>query len=142
MQKALAQMRASLPFALRGIDADNGSEFVNLHLYRYCQREGIQFTRRRLTPPAGADVAGERASDLRSVDPAGPVDSDTPAAHKVLGGRTPRGAHRLHRHDGGSGNFSNVSTKDPKVTFLDNLTGPTRQMPGCLGWVVRLYSGP
>jgi hypothetical protein len=47
VQKALAEMRACLPFALKGIDADNGSEFINLHLYRYCQDQAIQFTRGR-----------------------------------------------------------------------------------------------
>jgi hypothetical protein len=47
VQEALAQMRAQLPFRLQGIDSDNGSEFINAHLYRYCQAEGIQFTRGR-----------------------------------------------------------------------------------------------
>jgi hypothetical protein len=47
VQKALADMRAALPFLLKGIDADNGSEFINLHLYRYCQSHAIQFTRGR-----------------------------------------------------------------------------------------------
>ncbi len=47
VQQALAEMRQALPFALRGIDSDNGSEFINAHLYRYCQAEGIQFTRGR-----------------------------------------------------------------------------------------------
>ncbi len=47
VQRALAEMRQALPFALRGIDSDNGSEFINAHLYRYCQAEAIQFTRGR-----------------------------------------------------------------------------------------------
>jgi len=47
VQKALADMRAALPFPLKGIDADNGSEFINLHLYGYCQSHAIQFTRGR-----------------------------------------------------------------------------------------------
>ena len=44
---ALEEMRRALPFALRGIDSDNGSEFINAHLVRYCQGHGIQFTRGR-----------------------------------------------------------------------------------------------
>jgi hypothetical protein len=32
---------------LRGIDSDNGSEFINQTLYGYCVREGITFTRSR-----------------------------------------------------------------------------------------------
>jgi hypothetical protein len=47
VQEALEELRQRLPFALRGIDSDNGSEFINAHLYRYCQRHGIQFTRGR-----------------------------------------------------------------------------------------------
>jgi hypothetical protein len=37
----------ALPFLLEGIDSDNGSEFINEHLYRYCQQQQIQFTRGR-----------------------------------------------------------------------------------------------
>lgn len=47
VQEALARLRAGLPFALKGIDSDNGSEFINYHLYAYCQAEAIQFTRGR-----------------------------------------------------------------------------------------------
>jgi hypothetical protein len=47
VRDALEEMRQALPFALRGIDADNGSEFINRHLYGYCQGHGIQFTRGR-----------------------------------------------------------------------------------------------
>jgi hypothetical protein len=44
---ALEEMRLALPFKLLGIDSDNGSEFINGQLYRYCQRFQIQFTRGR-----------------------------------------------------------------------------------------------
>jgi hypothetical protein len=44
---ALKDLRARLPFALQGIDSDNGSEFINDNLLEYCQREGITFTRSR-----------------------------------------------------------------------------------------------
>ncbi len=40
--KALDEMASSLPFSLKGIDSDNGSEFINWHLLRYCQRNKIQ----------------------------------------------------------------------------------------------------
>jgi hypothetical protein len=43
----LDQIRRELPFELAGIDSDNGSEFINDHLVRYCKREAIQFTRGR-----------------------------------------------------------------------------------------------
>jgi hypothetical protein len=43
----LEAMRQALPFRLRGIDSDNGSEFLNHHLVRYCRAGQIQFTRGR-----------------------------------------------------------------------------------------------
>jgi hypothetical protein len=44
---ALKDLRAQMPFALQGIDSDNGSEFINDNLLEYCQHEGITFTRSR-----------------------------------------------------------------------------------------------
>jgi hypothetical protein len=44
---ALKDIRTVLPFTLSAIDSDNGSEFINAHLFRYCRQEGIQFTRGR-----------------------------------------------------------------------------------------------
>ena len=40
-------MSKALPFPLLGLDSDNGGEFINQHLYSYCQRNGITFTRSR-----------------------------------------------------------------------------------------------
>lgn len=44
---ALEAVRERLPFPLLGIDSDNGSEFLNEHLVRFCAREQITFTRGR-----------------------------------------------------------------------------------------------
>lgn len=44
---ALHTIRQELPFPLKAIDSDNGSEFINYHLFRYCQKEHIRFTRGR-----------------------------------------------------------------------------------------------
>jgi hypothetical protein len=44
---ALEAMRRSLPFPLRAIDSDNGSEFINHHLVDYCRKRKIAFTRSR-----------------------------------------------------------------------------------------------
>lgn len=44
---AIHDMRRRFPFAMLGLDSDNGSEFINHELYGYCQREGIKFTRSR-----------------------------------------------------------------------------------------------
>ncbi len=53
VQQAIDDIRRQLPFDLLAIDSDNGSEFINNHLYRYCQgdptqdRASMQFTRGR-----------------------------------------------------------------------------------------------
>ncbi|MGH7410415.1 MAG: integrase [Candidatus Methylomirabilis sp.] len=47
IQQALDEMREVLPFTLQGIDSDNGSEFINGHLFGYCRDQKIQFTRGR-----------------------------------------------------------------------------------------------
>jgi hypothetical protein len=44
---AIQDARRRLPFPLLGIDSDNGSEFINDQLYRYCLEEEITFTRGR-----------------------------------------------------------------------------------------------
>jgi len=44
---AIEQMRLGLAFRLQGIDSDNGSEFLNDQLVRYCRTHRIQFTRGR-----------------------------------------------------------------------------------------------
>lgn len=47
VRDALHNMRPELPFPLKGIDSDNGSEFINELLYNYCLVEQITFTRSR-----------------------------------------------------------------------------------------------
>ena len=44
---ALTEISAGFPFPIRGIDSDNGSEFINDHLLRYCDEHKITFTRSR-----------------------------------------------------------------------------------------------
>lgn len=45
--EAINEVKPSLPFPILGIDSDNGGEFINAHLMRYCEREHITFTRGR-----------------------------------------------------------------------------------------------
>jgi len=45
--ETLEQIRTGLPFALRALDVDNGSEFVNDRLIEYCLSHGIELTRSR-----------------------------------------------------------------------------------------------
>jgi hypothetical protein len=44
---ALEQGRDRLPFPLLGLDSDNGTEFLNAHLVRWCAQEQLTFTRSR-----------------------------------------------------------------------------------------------
>jgi hypothetical protein len=45
--EAIRLARRRLPFPLRGLDSDNGSEFINDQLVRYCSDERLTFTRGR-----------------------------------------------------------------------------------------------
>lgn len=45
--RALERVRTGLPMALLGLDSDNGGEFINRTLFRYCSTEQITFTRSR-----------------------------------------------------------------------------------------------
>jgi hypothetical protein len=44
---AIQRIRERLPFPLRGLDCDNGSEFINSDLLRYCEQQRLTFTRAR-----------------------------------------------------------------------------------------------
>ncbi len=44
---ALKEIRKRTPFEWRGLDSDNGQEFINRILYKYCRREKLEFTRSR-----------------------------------------------------------------------------------------------
>ena len=45
--EALKHIIAKIPFPIRGIDSDNGAEFINAHLIRFCAQNSITFTRSR-----------------------------------------------------------------------------------------------
>ena len=47
VQRALNEIATTLPFALLGVDSDNGSEFINWHLKGWCDQRQIQLTRGR-----------------------------------------------------------------------------------------------
>jgi hypothetical protein len=47
VQQALDEIEGVLPFPLLGVDSDNGSEFINWHLKRWCEQKQIQLTRGR-----------------------------------------------------------------------------------------------
>lgn len=44
---ALDDIHASLPYKMRGLDSDNGSEFKNFDMVRWCAQKDVAFTRSR-----------------------------------------------------------------------------------------------
>src|SRR4051794_7163345 len=44
---AIPEVVNGMPFPVRGIDCDNGGEFINDQLYRYCRQHELTFTRSR-----------------------------------------------------------------------------------------------
>jgi hypothetical protein len=90
VQTALDEIRQTLPFRLRGIDSDNGSEFINDHLYRYCQAQEIQFTRGRpYKKDDNAHIEQKNWTHVRKL--VGYLRYDTPAAVAAL--------NTLYRHE-------------------------------------------
>ena len=80
---ALETIRQALPFALRGIDSDNGSEFINQHLYRYCQAQAMQFTRGRpYKKDDNAHIEQKNWTHVRRL--LGYVRYDTPEAREAI----------------------------------------------------------
>lgn len=47
VRKAIDQARSRFPFPIKGLDTDNGAEFINATLVRYCEERRITFTRCR-----------------------------------------------------------------------------------------------
>jgi hypothetical protein len=47
VRDSIDALRDQLPFSMRGLDVDNGTEFVNETLLAYCRQHAIEFTRSR-----------------------------------------------------------------------------------------------
>jgi hypothetical protein len=87
---ALDELRQALPFRLRGIDSDNGSEFINQHLWDYCQAQEIQFTRGRpYQKDDNAHIEQKNWTHVRKL--LGYVRYDSPAACAAI--------HALYRRE-------------------------------------------
>jgi hypothetical protein len=83
VRRALDEMRQVLPFPLQGIDSDNGSEFINDHLYRYCQAQQIQFTRGRpYKKDDNAHIEQKNWTHVRRL--LGYLRYDSPAAREAI----------------------------------------------------------
>ena len=80
---ALDEITAVMPFPIRGIDSDNGSEFINFHLLDWCDKRQITFTRSRVgNKNDGCHVEQKNWSAVRTL--VGYHRYDTPAELVLL----------------------------------------------------------
>lgn len=80
---ALTDVVTHLPFPIKGIDSDNGGEFINDHLYRYCRNNNLKFTRSRSgNKNDGAHVEQKNWTSVRQL--VGYLRYDTDAERDVL----------------------------------------------------------
>ena len=81
--EALEYATARFPFPILGIDSDNGSEFINTHLLRWCTEQKITFTRSRPgNSNDGAHVEQKNWARVREL--VGYYRYDTPAELATL----------------------------------------------------------
>lgn len=80
---AIGHASGRFPFPILGIDSDNGSEFINAHLYDYCLARKITFTRGRPgNKNDGSHVEQKNWTHVRSL--VGYLRFDSPAELAVL----------------------------------------------------------
>jgi hypothetical protein len=77
---AIRRVVKNLPFPIRGIDSDNGSESINAQLFRYCQDHDLKFT--RVDSSRNARVGDDA---LQAVEPGG--EGNVVAARPSAAGR-------------------------------------------------------
>jgi len=88
--RALGEIAAALPFDLKGVDSDNGSEFVNHQMLRYCHERGILFTRSRpYKKDDNAHIEQKNWTHVRRI--LGWDRYDSPDAREEI--------HHLYRHE-------------------------------------------
>lgn len=81
--EAIKYVTARFPFPIKGIDSDNGSEFINSHLFDYCEANKITFTRGRPgNKNDGSHVEQKNWTHVRSL--VGYLRFDTPAELALL----------------------------------------------------------
>jgi hypothetical protein len=66
--RALKAIAEKMPFPILGVDSDNGSEFINIHLLQWCEKHKITVTRARpATKNDGRHVEQKYWAVVRSV---------------------------------------------------------------------------
>jgi hypothetical protein len=80
---AITEVVNGMPFPVRGIDCDNGGEFINDQLYRYCREHKLKFTRSRSgNKNDGAHVEQKNWTTVRQL--VGYLRYDTPGELALL----------------------------------------------------------
>jgi hypothetical protein len=114
----LDAVRKRFPFPVLGIDSDNGSEYINNHLYRYCKGEELSFTRSRpYQKNDNAHVEQKNWEAVRKMVGYGRLDTPEQA---VRLNELYRGPLRLYL------NFFQP-TRKRKVKLVDTTTGKKRK---------------
>lgn len=114
----LDAVRERFPFPTLGIDSDNGGEYINYHLKRYCEREQLSFTRSRpYHKNDNAHVEQKNWEVVRKMIGYGRLD--TPEQAELLN-ELYRGPLRLYL------NFFQP-TRKRKVKLVDTATGKVRK---------------
>lgn len=116
IRAALEAVRTALPFPLRGIDSDNGSEFINSHPRRYCHARAIQFRRGRpYKKDDNAHIEQKNRTHVRRL--LGYVRYDTEAAREAI--------NELYRHD--LGLFQNLFMPSVKIEKKERIGSRLRR---------------
>jgi len=112
------EVRGRFPFQILGIDSDNGAEYINNHLYRYCKREHITFTRSRsYKKNDNAHVEQKNWEAIRKMVGYARLDSEE---QLVILNELYRGPLRLYL------NYFQP-TRKRKVKLIDTTTGQTKK---------------
>jgi len=150
---AIDLLRNQFPFPLLGIDSDNGSEFINAHLFDYCVAKKLTFTRGRPgNSNDGSHVEQKNWTHVREL--VGYLRFDTAdelellnaiwvldgrftnhlLAQQKLVSRVREGAKVIKRHDAAKTPLQRAiasgALSDAKIASLDKLTAAIR--PGDL----------
>lgn len=83
VKEEVEAIRAHLPFAFKGIDSDNGGEFINHQLWNWANEHQITFTRSRAYHK-NDNCFVEQKNDLAVRRTVGYYRLDTPAEHQAL----------------------------------------------------------
>jgi hypothetical protein len=93
---ATQKIRERSPYNWKGIDTDNGPEFINNIMYKYCARENLEFTRSRASRKNdNAYIEEKNWTHVRKV--LGYLRYDTSAEQKVIN-ELYRGDLRLYKN--------------------------------------------